>query len=222
MDDINSKRISIFCGHYGSGKTNIAVNYAFDLRNNYEKVAVCDLDIVNPYFRTKDSEEEFLKADIKFISSSYANSNVDIPALPQEIYSVTDDKSYKFVLDIGGDDRGATALGRIAGAILEEDDYEMFFVTNMYRPLTLDANSAVEIMREIEAICKLKFTAIINNSNLGRETTPNDILDSLSYAEEISKITSLPIKFTTVCSDISDGLTAKINNLYSINLQKKI
>ena len=70
MDDINSKRISIFCGHYGSGKTNIAVNYAFDLRNNYEKVAVCDLDIVNPYFRTKDSEEEFLKADIKFISSS--------------------------------------------------------------------------------------------------------------------------------------------------------
>lgn len=222
MGNINSKRISIFCGHYGSGKTNMAVNYAFDLRKTYNKVAVCDLDIVNPYFRTKDSEEDFRKADIKFISSAFANSNVDIPALPQEIYSVTHDKSYKYVLDIGGDDRGATALGRIATDILDENDYEMFFVTNMYRPLTRDAESAVEIMREIEAICKLKFTAIINNSNLGRETKAEDIIDSLDYAQEISKITSLPIKFTTVCSEISDGLTAKINNLYEIKLQKKI
>ena len=222
MGNINSKRISIFCGHYGSGKTNIAVNYAFDLRKTYNKVAVFDLDIVNPYFRTKDSEEDFLKADIKFISSSFANSNVDIPALPQEIYSVTHDKSYKYVLDIGGDDRGATALGRIAPDIFEEDNYEMFFVTNMYRPLTRDAESAIEIMREIELICKLKFTAIINNSNLGRETKAQDIIDSLEYAEEISKIASLPVKFTTVCSEVSEELTAKINNLYPIQLQKKI
>lgn len=219
---MDSKRISIFCGHYGSGKTNIAVNYAFSLRENHPKVAICDLDIVNPYFRTKDSEEDFLKADIKFISSSFANSNVDIPALPQEMYSVTHDKSYKYVLDIGGDDRGATALGRLAQDIIDEDNYEMFFVTNMYRPLTRDAESAVEIMREIEQICKLKFTAIINNSNLGRETTAEDILNSLNYANEISKITSLPLKFTTASSELESELSGKINNLYSLKLQKKI
>ena len=119
---IIDKRLILFCGHYGSGKTNVAVNYAKKLREIYDNVALADLDIVNPYFRTKDSSEELSKNGIRLICSDYANSNVDIPALPQDMYAVTDDKSLKCVLDIGGDDRGALVLGRLSDKIKEENN----------------------------------------------------------------------------------------------------
>ena len=154
---MNFKRITILSGHYGSGKTNIAVNLALDLKKQHDNVAILDIDIVNPYFRTKDSEELFLKAGIKLICSEYANSNVDIPALPQAIYSVTDDKDLYSILDVGGDERGALALGRVAPKISEEDNYDMFFVVNKFRPLTRDASSEIEVMREIENACKYCF-----------------------------------------------------------------
>ena len=106
-----SKRITIFAGHYGSGKTNIAVNFALGLREEHDKVSIADLDIVNPYFRTKDSEKILAEKGIRLISSEYANSNVDVPALPAEAYSIIDDLSVRAVIDVGGDDRGALALG---------------------------------------------------------------------------------------------------------------
>ena len=133
------KRITILCGHYGSGKTNIAVNMALELKKTNERVSIADLDIVNPYFRTKDSKVELEAAGIKLICSEYAGTNVDIPALPPEMYSLTDDKSTPAILDIGGDDRGARALGRLAPSILEENDYEILAVINKFRPLTPDA-----------------------------------------------------------------------------------
>ena len=98
------KRITLFAGHYGSGKTNIALNYALNMKRDGKSVVIADLDIVNPYFRTKDSERELNEAGIKLISSSFASSNVDLPALPQEIYSIVDDKSDYAVMDIGGDE----------------------------------------------------------------------------------------------------------------------
>ena len=192
------KRITLFAGHYGSGKTNIAVNYAFKLRQQGLEVAVADLDIVNPYFRTKDSEKELKEAGIRLICSEYASSNVDLPSLPQDIYSVIDDRSEFAVMDIGGDDRGAYALGRYSESIVRENDYEMYLVINMYRPLTRDAYSTLEVMNEIEKAASMKFTAIINNSNLGEETTAQDVLDSLKYADEVSKLTGLPVAMTTV------------------------
>lgn len=214
------KRIIIMSGHYGSGKTNIAVNFALDLKNKYDKVTIADIDIVNPYFRTKDSEEQLKEAGIRLICSEYANTNIDIPALPQEIYSVTDDKTQRCILDVGGDERGALALGRIAPYIREENDYEMIYVVNMYRPLTRDADSAIEVMREIEAACKIRFTAIINNSNLGAETTAEDVLNSVAYAEEISEKTGIPIKFTTVEQALLEPLKNKIKALYPLRLQR--
>ena len=143
------KRITLLSGHYGSGKTNIAVNLARRLRASNENVAIADIDIVNPYFRTKDSQAELEKAGIRLISSPYAGSNVDLPALPDEVYSITDDKSVTAVVDVGGDDRGALALGRWRDAILQEGDYEMLFVINRFRPLTATPEDAVEVMREI-------------------------------------------------------------------------
>lgn len=218
---MEQKRITIFAGHYGSGKTNIAVNYAKYLHNKGLKVSVADLDIVNPYFRTKDSSKDLEEAGIKLICSPYANSNVDVPALPQELYSVIDDTSYYSVLDVGGDDRGALALGRFVPALKIENSYEMLLVINCFRPLSRNPEDTVEIMKEIEAACGLKFTGIANNSNLGEITTADDILSSVEYAEKISEYTGLPIRMTCV----KDTLAAdeKLQHLkpFSLQLQDK-
>ena len=164
------KRITLFAGHYGSGKTNIAVNYDLWLRSQNLPVSIADLDIVNPYFRTKDSAAELEAAGIPLISPAFANTNVDLPALPPELYSLVQRRDVWAVMDIGGDDRGAYALGRYTAFILEENNFEMIFVANFYRPLTRTPAEALEVMREIEAAGGLPFTAIANNSNIGWDT----------------------------------------------------
>lgn len=219
---MNFSRITIISGHYGSGKTNIAVSLAYDLKKVEKKVAIADIDIVNPYFRTKDNEQQLERAGIRLICSEYANSNVDIPALPQDMYAVTDDKELHSILDVGGDERGALALGRISPAIREENDYQMLYVVNKFRPLTKDADSAIEVMREIEAACGLKFTAIINNSNLGVETTADDVISSLDYAAEISQKTELPVLFTSVNRSVAEQLNGEIENLYVMEIETKL
>lgn len=216
------KRMTLFAGHYGSGKTNIAVNYALHLKALGEEVVIADLDIVNPYFRTRDSLEELTEAGIKLISSEFASSNVDLPALPQEVYSLLDKREEKAIMDIGGDDRGAYALGRYADAIKDENDYEMLFVFNKYRPLTPDAQSAYEIMQEIEAACNIKFTAIVNNSNIGGLTEAQDVINSLDSVNELSSISGLPVKMTTVRAGLINNLNGKVENLFPLTLQKKI
>lgn len=216
------KRITLLCGHYGSGKTNVALNMAYELKEFYDNVAIADLDIVNPYFRTKDSAKELKEKGIKLIASEYAGTNVDIPAMPQQMYSLTDDKSVKAVIDVGGDDRGALALGRISPAIMEENDYEAFLVINKFRPLTPDVESTLEVMAEIEAAGKIKFTGIVNNSNLGVITTPEDVLGSVEYADAVSKATGLPVVCTSVDERLYNELKGKIENLFSLKLQKKI
>lgn len=215
------KRITLLCGHYGSGKTNIAVNMAFDLKNQKENVAIADLDIVNPYFRTKDSIQDFNEKNIRLICSEYANSNVDIPALPQDMYAITDDKNLNVIIDVGGDDRGALALGRLSEKIKKENNYEMLMVVNFYRPLTQDVDSMIEVMREIEIACNIKITGLINNSNLGESTTPEDILRTFEMAKELSKKTSLPIVMTSVEEKIYKSLEKETENLFSLRLQKK-
>ncbi len=215
------KRLLLFAGHYGSGKTNIAVNVAMDLKRNGESVVIADLDIVNPYYRTKDSEKELEEAGIPLISSEYANSNVDVPALPQALYSLVDQKDRYGVLDIGGDDRGALALGRYAPYIKDEDNYEMFLVINQYRPLTRDLQSTLEVMREIEAAGGIPFTGIVNNSNLGRDTTAQDVIATDAYAREMAAATGLTLRMTTVKDDIAEEVAKVIPNVMPLHLQNK-
>ncbi len=215
------KRITLLSGHYGSGKTNVAVNMALDLKKQQERVAMADLDIVNPYFRAKDSRDVLEEAGIRFICSDFANSNVDIPALPPDMYAITDDKGLYTVIDVGGDDRGALALGRLTPQILAEGDYEMLMVINSYRPLTRDVDSTMEVLREIETACRIPFTGLVNNSNLGEETTPEDVLASVAYAEAMSKASGLPVQHTTVRADLLSTLFDKIPNLYPLTLQEK-
>ncbi len=216
------KRITVFCGHYGSGKTNIAVNYALRQKQTGQAVTLADLDIVNPYFRTKDSREELDAAGIRLICSDYANTNLDIPALPSDLYVITDDRSANAVLDIGGDDRGAYVLGRIAPKILEENDYEMLLVVNRYRPLTPDATSTLEVMREIETAGGIRFTGIVNNSNLGEETDAETVLSSLAYAREVAELSGLPVVMTAIREELLPELEGKIDHLLPMKLQKKI
>ena len=215
----NTKRISIFCGHYGSGKTNIAVNYALSLKEQGIPVRIADLDIVNPYFRTKDSARELDEAGIELISPTFANTNVDLPALPQQMYSLVQQTNTHAVLDVGGDDRGAYALGRYAPYIREENNFDMFCVVNFYRPLTTTPEEAAEIMAEIEAAAHLPFTAIINNSNLGGETTLDDVLATREKCEVLSRLTGLPIAFTCLRADLMPS--DKADEYMPLQLQSK-
>ena len=198
------KRLTLFAGHYGSGKTNIALNYARWLRRKGEAVTVADLDIVNPYFRTKDSEEDLKKEGIGLIVSPFANSNLDVPAMPKETYALIAERGECGVLDIGGDDRGALALGRYVPEIRAEGDYEMLFVINRARPLTRTVADTILVLREIEAACGLPFTAVVNNTNLGQATAAADVLSSMPYC----------------AARLCDALRGSIPNLFPMEIQK--
>lgn len=192
-----------------------------ELKKTHPKVAVLDIDIVNPYFRSVDSREELEGAGVDVICSEYANSNVDVPALPQEMYRILDDKELVSVVDVGGDDRGALALGRLVPGILEENNYEMYMVINMYRPLTRDAESIMTVLGEIEGACGIRFTGLINNSNLGADTDAQTVLDSVPFAEEVSRVSKLPVVCTAIDETIYDQLQGRIDNLMPMKLQKR-
>ena len=215
------KRVTLFAGHYGSGKTNIAVNFALYLQKLGKRTAIADLDIVNPYFRTKDSARELAQAGVELISPQFANSNVDLPALPAEAYRLVEDKTLYAVMDIGGDDRGAYALGRYAPFIREENDFQMAFVANPYRPLTRTPEEALEVMREIEAAGGLPFTAIVNNANLAHETTARTVLEAVPYMEELSRLSGLPIWMTTAEEAVAAQLARKLPDVLPMRLQAK-
>ncbi len=219
---MEAKRITLFAGHYGSGKTNVAVNFALHLARTGKQVTLADMDIVNPYYRSKDSAKELEAAGVKVIASAYANTNVDVPALPQEMYSVTEDKTRHAVLDVGGDDRGALALGRYAPAILEENDYHMIYVFNAARPLSRTAEAALEIMGEIESAGGIPFTAIVNNTNLGKETTWETVAASRQEAEKLSRLSGLPLLFTSVEESVLPLQQRENQDYFPLTLQKTI
>lgn len=215
------KRLTLFAGHYGSGKTNIAVNYALHLAKEGKPVCIADLDIVNPYFRTADSRQELESAGVELISPRFANSNVDLPALPAQAYKLVQDKRCYGIMDIGGDDRGAYALGRYVPYMKQEENYRMVYVANCYRPLTRTAAEALEVMQEIEEACGLAFTDIVNNSNLASETDVQAVLNSRDYIQELSERSGLPVFMTTVRADLAERLCGQIPNVLPLHLQEK-
>ena len=206
----NSKRVNIFMGHYGSGKTFVSVNYTIALKNANKNVNIYDMDIVNPYFRTIDAKKLLKEHGIDLTVSDYAQTNVDLPAVNAGAYKMTDDYSSYAVVDVGGDDRGALALGRFSKRLIEENNYDVFWVVNPFRPETSTIEGALEIKKEIEKVALLKFTGIINNANLGNETTVEYILKGYKFCTELSKVTGLPVKFTSVRYDLIN------NNLDSL------
>ncbi len=212
------KRVNIFMGHYGSGKTYVSVNYAIALKKYSDKVSIYDLDIVNPYYRTVDALQMLQNNNVELIVSPYAETNVDIPAMNSGAYKMLNPDFGCAVLDIGGDDRGALALGRFREGILSENNYEVFFVVNRFRPETRTIKDAIQIKEEIEKSAKLKFTAIVNNANLGNETTEEHIVSGYEFCLQLGKTVGLPVKFTSVRNDlITDKLKRKINQILPVS-----
>ncbi|MBQ8194982.1 MAG: cobalamin biosynthesis protein CobQ [Oscillospiraceae bacterium] len=191
---MSDKKAIIITGHYGSGKTNIAVNLAVEYAEKGERVCVIDLDIVNPYFRTADFGTLFEEKGIYLVAPQYANTNLDIPSLGFDMAALL--RGYdRVVVDVGGDDAGAIALGQYA-TILKNFGYEMLYVVNSFRFLTSTPEEALELLRDIELVSSLKATGVVNSSNLGLETTAEDILGSMDYAEGCAKAAGLPLVFT--------------------------
>ncbi len=185
--------LHIVCGHYGSGKTNVAVNLALQAKKAKPEntVAVADIDIVNPYFRTADAAERLRQGGVLPLIPPFANSNVDIPSLPAHLLRLFENKDWVSFVDVGGDD-GSVALGMFREQI-EAAGYGMYYVINMYRPLTVDPVDCALCMKEIEEASHLRCTAIINNSSVGQETTVDDIVASVAWAHTCADACGLPL-----------------------------
>lgn len=201
----NYKKLNIIVGHYGSGKTNIAVNLALAAKKEHptERVAIADLDIVNPYFRTADSAELLKSHGVEVLLPEFANTNVDIPTIPPRLLTMFEGDGYCFI-DVGGDE-GAVALGAYR-SVIEKLPHEVYYVINLYRPLISEPSDAVDCMRDIEEISGLRVTKIINNSSLGEETNESTVTDSFDYARKCASLAALPLAGHTYVRDYAPEL----------------
>ena len=211
----NSKRLYIFTGHYGSGKTEVSVNFARMLNKRNKatggrKVAIIDMDIINPFFRTADSKELLESEGIRVELPVYANTNVDVPALTADMGALIRNKEFDVVLDIGGDDLGAKAVGFYAEDIKNED-HIMYFVMNPYRPFTGDVESAVEVYNDIEESAGIGISGIVNNSNLLEQTSADTVLKGYSLVKEVAKVKKVPVLMHTAFKDTASELIERNN-----------
>lgn len=214
-------RIRVFSGHFGSGKTEIAINYAINLAKSGSKVAIVDMDIVNPYFCVRDLKDYLEKQGIKVISSSPKFSNAELMVLPPEVLSAFNDKSYEVIIDVGGDDVGAVALGQY-NKYFQEEPYDMYFVINNNRPMTEDFLSTEEYMINIERASRLRITHLISNTNLSSETNVQDILDGDKIVSELSKQLNIPYRYTVITKDLEDEVRGKVaGEVFTINIYMK-
>ena len=198
--------LTIICGHYGSGKTNFAINMAIDTARKGNNVTLVDMDLVNPYFTSSVYADILRENGVNVISPMFAGTNMEITAIPASMYSIFDTND-DVIIDAGGDDAGATVLGRFSPEI-KKKGYGMIYVTNMYRPMTAGPEDSVMILREIEEVCKLKATAVVNNSHLKDLTTVSTITDSIPYAKAVSSSSGIPLLYSTAPKHMINELPA--------------
>lgn len=194
---MDKNKITVVCGHYGCGKTNLSLNLAIELAKTEDKVRLVDMDIVNPYFRSSEYGKILSENKIELIKPVYANTTLDTPVIPPQVYSIFGDKGESVIVDSGGDDVGITALGTIQDRIIE-NGYEMLYVINMYRALSQTPQESISLLKEIEKVSRLRPTAIVNNSHLGVETTYKSVIDSISFAEKTASLAGLPLLYSTI------------------------
>lgn len=204
-ENLPKARILVLVGNYGSGKTEISLNLALKLARRGEKVTLVDLDIVNPYFRSSERTELLEKEGVKVYAPSFAMSTVDVPSLPADIQAVFADKSRRVIFDVGGDDTGAAALGQYK-PYFDQDDVEVLFVVNAFRPLSGDADSVCDLMLRVAGRSRLSPTAVINNANVAWETEESDLVRGEELLREVSTRMNLPIGYLCAKHDILDKL----------------
>jgi len=203
---MNNKRIRIITGHYGSGKSEFSVNYAIKLRGEIEgRLAISDLDVVNVYFRSRGMKDLLEEKGIHVIASSVDAPTLDIPALSAEIHTPLLNKDYNNIIDLGGDKVGATVIARYRDMI-DDDDYDMFFVVNANREKTQTAEEVMSYIDEIEAASKLKVTGLINNTHMLKATTIEDLQKGQEVCREVSKARNIPIKFVSCLESLVDQI----------------
>ncbi len=211
LKELADEKVTVISGPYGSGKTNVAVNLAMDIAQSGEKCIIADLDIVNPYFRSADNAEMLDSLGVKTLVPEFANTNVDIPALPKN-YQFLFTGEGKSVADVGGDGDGAAVLG-LSHDDYVETGYKMYFVYNRYRYVTSEPEGALEVLEAIKRASGLEFSGIINNSNLGEETTEETVINAIPYANEFAKMANLPIVATTAPDWVDVENTVKIKDI---------
>ncbi|MBE6082885.1 MAG: ATP-binding protein [Tissierellaceae bacterium] len=199
---LDDKRIRIVTGHYGSGKTEFSVNYAVELAKIKRKVALVDLDVINLYFRSREKSSLLENMGIKVISSSINAPAVDIPAISGEVYAPLEDESYDVVLDLGGDPAGARVLGRYEEFFVD-GKYDMFYILNANRQETSTADKAIEYLKRIENMARIKVTALVNNTHMLKSTTVDDLLRGQKVALEVSEKLDIPIKYISVIKNVA-------------------
>jgi hypothetical protein len=218
---MNSERLLLFTGHFGSGKTEIAVNCAINSAKSGHKTILVDLDIVNPFFRSTEIKDQLEGHGVKLISPNFAATTVDVPSLPAELYSVFADKSTKVIFDVGGDEVGARALGQYFPHF-QKEPYKMYYVINTKRPLSATKEDILDMMHEIQLKSRLKVTDLINNANLSYETTIYDIIDGNSLIKEISQAVNIPVSYITGLTHLLDQLPEDLEGeLYPISIYMK-
>lgn len=203
----SEKRIILFVGGYGSGKTEVAVNYALQWKPTVNNLSIVDLDIVNPYFRSRERHELVTAAGIRVVAPEGALSTADLPALPPEIGGVLQDETRHAVFDIGGDDVGARALGRYS-KMFAPATYEMLFVLNANRPFSQAVEPTVALMRAIEKTSRLKVAGLVNNTNLMQYTDIPLLQKGEDLTLAIGEATNLPLVFNAVAHNLVDAATA--------------
>ena len=190
--EICTHRLSIVTGHYGTGKTEFAVNLALSLAAGEAQVMLADLDIVNPYFRSRERRQLLEEAGIRLVSTSQTCADADVPAIPAELLAILEDRAVRGVLDIGGDPAGARVLARFQPKIVRED-YQLIYVLNANRPEVRTPETAVRYLRAIEETTGLACSALVNNTHLCGETTEAEILKGAAQAEAVFRETGIPV-----------------------------
>ena len=213
-------RISIITGHYGTGKTEFAVNLALALTKECDRVMLADLDIVNPYFRSRERRTLLEEAGVRLISASQACSDADVPALPAELLTILENRDVKGVLDIGGDPVGARVLARFQPKFLMED-YQLIYVLNANRPEVRTTDSAVTYLRGIEATTGLTCTGIVNNTHLCNETTEAEIRKGAALATAVSAETGIPILCHVAEEHCAPALSDLAEPVFPITIRMK-
>jgi hypothetical protein len=205
------KRITLVVGHYGSGKTEFSVNLAIDTKKEHEKVALVDLDIANPYFRSRERQKMLEERGIDIHYNTYGyDITEDMPALSATIRAPLENKEYITIADVGGNDSGAMVLNQFRKYFVGENskDCDMLCVINANRPETSDVQGALMHIARIQNETGIPVTGLINNTHLLRETSADDIIKGYELCKEITKETGLPLVYNTCVKELLPELEA--------------